>query len=271
MKHLFALLLCSALAVSTVSAQDAAYRFEKDKEYTYLIEQTSMQMQELPGQTITVNGELTMKATYTLLEKMDSGNLKLKATIVSALMINETPNGTQTFGGDMAGKSAIFEMTGDGQVVDIDSSIREIDSEGVGLLIGATQIFPRLDGSKITDGNSWTTSEADTTGKGEGIIVEETEREYQISGKKTVNGLDCFEIKLSSESDRDGKMINGEQELMVNGTRNGKGTILYAPAAGTIVSFDAEMNLDQIIVLTANNTRIPVTATQNAKVELVAN
>ncbi len=269
MKQLFALLLCSVLAVSTVSAQDGAYRFEKGKDYTYLIEQTSMQMQEMPGQTVTVNSEVTMKVVYTMLELMENGNLKMQATIQNALMINESPNGTQTLGADMAGKSAVFEMTRSGQVVDVDSSIRQIDSEGVGLLIGATTVFPRLDASKLTDGNSWTTTESDTTGEGDGIIVEDTEREYEIKGKKSVSGLDCYEITLTSEADRDGKMIRGDQELMVSGTRNGKGTIMYAFQEGVITTFEAEVNMDQVIVVPSNNMRVPITATQNVKIELI--
>ncbi|MBE0643642.1 MAG: hypothetical protein IH600_06145 [Bacteroidetes bacterium] len=269
MKQLFAVLLCAFLFVSAASAQNSAYHFVKGKEYKYLIEQTSMQMQEVNGQTSTANSEVTMSVVYTLLETLESGNLKMQATIENALMINESDNGTQTLGSDMSGKSVIFEMTGRGQVVDVDSSIRKIDSEGIGLLIGATSIFPRLDGSKLSDGNSWSSTESDTTGEGESSIIEETERNYEIKGKKSVNGIDCFEIALVSEADREGKMVRGDQELIVNGTRNGKATIMYGIEEGVIVKFDAEINTDQTIVVPSNNMRVPITATQTVKIELI--
>lgn len=269
MKQVVSLFVGVLLMAGLATAQDGAYRFEKGKEYKYIIEQTNLQLQEMPGQTVTINSELTMGVTYVLLDVLDNGNLKMQATIDNALMINESPNGTQSIGADMTGKSAIFEMTPGGQTVDVDSAIRDIDSEGVGLLIGATSVFPRLDAAKIAGGGSWTAEEADTTGEGENSIIEETTREYEVKGSKDVSGLDCTEIALSSEAERDGKMVRGDQELIVTGTRNGKATIMYAAKEGLLVTFTAEMNMDQTIVLPANNMRIPITGTQNVKVELI--
>lgn len=270
MKNFASLIICVFLTVGLANAQEAAYRFEKGKEYKYLIEQSNLTLQEVPGQTITTSTEVTMSVVYTLVDVLENGNLKMQATIENALAINEGPNGTQTIGADMAGKSVIFEMSPNGPVVDVDSSIRKIESEGVMLLGGATSIFPRLDASKISEGSTWNTSEVDTSGSEEsGWTFEETQRNYEIKGKKTVSGLDCFEVFLTSEAERDGKMIRGDQEMSISGTRNGKGTIMYSKEAGVIASFVAEMNMDQVVVIPANNMRVPITATQNIKIELV--
>lgn len=277
MKHLLGftatvVLFTGVLCTGVLQAQEAAYRFAQDKAFTYTIEQTNMTLQEAPGQTSTFNSELTMRVSYTLLETLANGNLKLQVTIDNALAINEGPNGTQTLGADMAGKSVVFEMNGSGEVVDIDSSIRAIESEGAGLLAAAAQIFPRLDAAKIRDGGNWEVTEKDTSGnEARGFIYEETEREYSIAGKKTVAGFECIEIALKSESESDGKMVNGEQELTVTGKRNGTATIMYAPEAGIITSFEAELNTDQVIMLPAQNMRVPITATQNVKILLVEN
>ena len=272
MKHLLSLFVAALLFGGMAHAQEAAYRFAQGKEFTYTIEQTNMTLQEAPGQTTTFNSELTMRVTYTLLETLENGNLKLQVTIVSALAINEGPNGTQSLGADMAGKSVVFEMNGTGQVVDVDSSIREIESEGAGLLAAATNIFPRLDGSKIREGANWDVTEKDTSGNDtRGFIYEETERSYSVKGKKTVAGHECLEIALASESESEGDMVNGDQELSVNGKRNGTATIMYAPTAGIITSFEAELNTDQVITLPAQNMRVPITATQNVKILLVEN
>ena len=269
MRFLTSLAIGVLLTVGLAHAQDAAYRFEPGKAYKYIIEQTNLQLQEMPGQTVSINSELTMGVTYTLLETLENGNLKLQATIDNALMINESPQGTQTIGADMAGKSVIFEMKTNGATVDIDSAIRNIDSEGVGLLVGATSVFPRLDAAKIAAGGSWSVEDADTTGEGEGIIVEETTRNYSIKGKKTVEGHECLEIALESESEREGKMIRGDQELIVTGSRNGTATMMYAAEKGLLVAFDAEMSMDQTIVIPSNNMRIPITGSQNIKVEYI--
>jgi hypothetical protein len=258
------------MLVSIVHAQDAAYRYEKGKEYKYLIEQTNLQLQEVSGQTMTTNSEATISVVYTVLDVLDNGNLKMKATLDNALLISEGPNGSQTLGGDMSGKSIVFEITNSGRMVEIDSSIRQIDSDGVVILIGTTSIFPRLDATKLGEGSSWSSSEADTTGEGEYVIIEETERNYSIKGKKTVNGIECYEISVNSEAERDGKMSRGDNEMMVSGTRNGEGTIMYGIEQGVLVSLTSEMNMDQTVVLPSNNMRIPITGTQNVKIELIS-
>ncbi|MFA6234724.1 MAG: hypothetical protein WC824_11140, partial [Bacteroidota bacterium] len=263
MKHFFTLLLCSVLIANVAYAQDAAYRYEKGKEYKYLIEETSLTMQEMPGQTISINNETTISAVYTVLENLENGNLKLQGTILNALVISENPNETKTLGNDMIGKSVVFEMEPRGEVVDIDSSIRKIDSEGVGILISATNIFPKLDASNLKVGGSWSTNESDTTGEGDNGIIEETERNYQVKGEKTVDGVDCLEIETTSDSNIEGKMVRGDQEMMITGSRKGKGTIMYGVKEGILVGVAAEINVDQVIVLPANNMRIPITATRN--------
>jgi hypothetical protein len=81
MKHIASLIICAFLTVGLVNAQEAAYRFEKGKEYKYLIEQTNLTLQEIPGQTVTTSTEVTMNVVYTLLEVLENGNLKMQATI----------------------------------------------------------------------------------------------------------------------------------------------------------------------------------------------
>ncbi|MFZ1731872.1 MAG: hypothetical protein WBQ23_13215 [Bacteroidota bacterium] len=271
MKQLLTLLLCSILVAGIAQAQDGAYRYEKGKDYKYLIEETSLTMQETPGQTVTINNETTISAIYTLLDKLPNGNLKLQTKILNALVISENPNETKTLGADMVGKIVVFEMEPRGEVVDMDSSVLQIDSDGVGILIAATNIFPKLDASQLNAGGSWSTTEADTTGEADNGVIEETERNYKVKGEKTVNGMNCLEIEMTSDSDIDGKMARGDQEMVVTGSRKGKATIMYAANEGILVSIEAEINVDQTIVLPANNMRVPITATRNIKIALDSN
>jgi hypothetical protein len=268
MKQLLTLLLCMILTAGAAQAQDGAYRFEKGKEYKYLIEETSLSMQEMPGQTISVNGETTLSAVYSLVGEAENGNLNMQVTIDNALVISEGPNGTNTFGNDMIGKSVQFELATNGDVVDVDSSIRAIDSEGVGLLILAANFFPKLDGSKLATGSSWTTTSVDTSGEGDNQRIEETERKYEVGGTKMIGDRECLEITLNSESEIEGKGVSGDQQLTITGSRKGKGTIMYDAKEGVLVSYAAEIAIDQSIFFPANNMRIPITATRNVKAEL---
>ncbi len=131
----------------------------------------------------------------------------------------------------------------------------------------ATDIFPTLDPTKLAVGENWSTTDSDTTHRS-GEIITNTEKEFNAVGTKSVDGMECLEIEVKTSSEVEGKMVNGEQELMLTGSSDGKGTILYALKEGILVSHVSEHTMDQTIVFPANNMRIPITSTMNIKIGL---
>ncbi|MBN1449226.1 MAG: hypothetical protein JXA28_14965 [Bacteroidetes bacterium] len=264
------ILLVFAIAATT-SAQQPTHQFEEGKDYTYLIEQTGMQIQEMQGQTINVSSESTITLKLTLLEKLENGHQRMRLTIDNALVISENPEQTRTLGANAAGKSIDYEINLVGEVVDVDSSLRTMDEETQQILGGVISILPTFKAESVSENAEWTESELDTTRRGEGRILTETETQYTVKGRKEINGFDCFEIHITVESESDGKLVNGQQEMMITGTQEGKGSIAYDPEKRLVVKMELEINGDQTIMFPANNMRIPITSNQVVKVELLGN
>ena len=270
MRTMITALIVVFAMTATMSAQDATYRYEQGKEYKYLIEETGLTIQEVPGQTVNINTESTMTTVLTLLEKMDNGHQRLQTTIESALVIRETPRETNTFGGDAAGKSVVYEVDNTGDIVDVDTTIRDMDDESRSILMGAANVLPSFDASRLGD-EEWTVEDVDTTGEGESQIIRQSETTYKVKGMKEVNGYNCHEISIETESESDGKLVRGEQEMMISGTQEGKGTVYYSSEKGLLVKMSFEINGDQTLLFPANNMRVPITSNQVAKVELLGN
>ncbi|MDT8323890.1 MAG: hypothetical protein RRA94_07270, partial [Bacteroidota bacterium] len=221
MRNVIILFAIVAMALPA-QAQDALYGYEKGTEYKYLIEQTGLQIQEAQGQSRTSNREITISSVLTVEEKLDGGHQKMKMLVENALAIIEGPQQTQTLGPEAAGKSVIFELDAQGDIVDVDSSVMELEPETRGIVMASTNIFPTFDAGKLSVGSEWESTEIDTAGDGgETEIITETERTYTVKGEKEINGHKCFEIHIASEADIEGKQVMGEQEIMVSGTREG--------------------------------------------------
>ncbi len=270
MKHLLSALLLVALVASTGQAQDKVYRYEKGKEYKYILEETGMTIQEVQGQSMTSNNETMISTLMTINDVLENGNMAATVKIENALIVVESGNGTQTLGSDFAGKSVNYVFDPLGDVVDVDTnSMKGIDGPVAGSLMRMSDLLPKLDASKLSEGSSWETTRQDTAGRGESKTYITTNSSYKVTGKKELKGFDCLVISAESEAEIEGKMVRGDQEMTIQGTQESKGTIMYAPAAGVLVEMSMETTGDQVIVVTSMNMRIPVTSNSTSKVELL--
>ncbi len=270
MKNILTIILLIAVLAATGQAQDKVYRYEKGKDYKYLLEETRMQIQEVQGQTITTNTESTVGATISITDVSDNGNMAATLKVDNALILVESDNGTESFGNDMSGKSIAYTFDHLGDVVDVDTNTtKDIDGQAASVLMKMSEILPKLDPSKLSVGSSWTVTKVDTSGQDENVMISETEAKYTVNGKKQVNGFDCLEIALTMEGEMEGTMVRGDQEMSMSGTQQATGTITYAQAEGILVGFKLETTGDQMVVLAAMNMRVPITSTSTMNVELV--
>jgi hypothetical protein len=268
MRTIFTSIFLLLFAVG-LHAQEAAYRYTQGQEYKYLLEQTGMRIQEVQGQTSNISSESTISALLTSLETLENGHQRLQLTVENALMITETPQGSQTTGTDLSGKSIIFEIDATGDVADVDTAIKLLDEEAIGILSGMTNILPKLDASKLSDGSKWEVTRSDTAGEGESRQITESETSYTITGRKEVKGFECFEISIVTNSDIEGKRVQGDNEWSINGEREMKATLYHAIKEGILVSLEAETNGDIVVLISGNNMRIPITSNEVAKITLV--
>jgi hypothetical protein len=269
MKHFLSALLLVALVASTGLAQDKIYRYEKGKEYRYILEETGMTIQEVQGQTMTSNNESMVSAIISINDVLENGNMAATAKIENALIVIESGNNTQSLGSDFVGKSVTYVFDAMGDVVEVDTnSTKTLDGPAASVLQRITDILPKLEAGKLSEGSSWEKTRQDTSGRGDAKTYITTNSSYKVKGTKKLGNYDCLMISTESEAKINGTMVRGDQEMNIQGTQESTGTIYYAPAEGLLVEIDMETTSDQVIVVSSMNMRVPVTSNSTLKLEL---
>lgn len=257
------------LFAAGLTAQEATYRYAQGQEYRYLVEGSSLRMQEVQGQTIQISSETTVSAVLTSLASLDEGHQRLQILVENALVISESPNGSQTLGADVGGKSIVFEIDHKGDVVDVDTALKAYDGESIGILQSMLNFFPTIETDQLSEGTEWEVEGADTTGQGESQRIVEYERVYAVKGRKDVEGIDCYEVTITTNSDIDGKIVQGDNEMMITGTQELKATAYLASENGILVSLEAEITGDSVVMIPSNNMRVPITESSTRKITLL--
>ena len=257
------------LIAAGLSAQEATYRYDQGQEYNYLVEGTSMRIQEVQGRSISINSETTISTVLTSIEPLENGHQRLQLTVNNALISAETPEGSQTRGADVGGKSVQFEIDHKGDVIDVDTSINAYDDESAGILRSMLNFFPTIEKDQLSTGSSWEVNGVDTSGSGECQTIIEYERSYAVTGEKEVEGIQSYEVTITTESDLEGKLVRGDNEMMISGTIEVKAKAYLAVENGVLVNMEAEINTDQVYMFPSNNMRVPVTENSVRKITLM--
>lgn len=268
MTRLFTALLLLVLTVPAAVAQQHIFRYEVGKDYTYVLEETNMSIQEVQGQSMTQNSESTVSATIKLSGIADNGDMSMNVKINNALVIVEANNQTQTLGSDFGGKALNLVVDQKGNVVDVDTTNADEAGQAGSLIVQIGEMLPNLTKGTLEVGQSWNSHDVDTSGSGDNLMLVETERKYTVKGKKEMKGFDCLEIGVTVDAEIEGTRVNGDNELQIKGTREGKGTLYYAPAEGLFVAMNMEVTTDQVITVMGMNMRVPVTGSSTVTFEL---
>lgn len=271
MKQFIAILPFAVLFVAIYSApaQERVYKYQEGKEYKYLLDETSMTIQEVQGQSMTSNSESTIATTMKVNEIDEDGNMSITLSIDNALVLIETDRDTQTLGDDFRGKSVSFVLTPEGKTLELEESLREHDGQIGPILAQLANVMPRLDASKLSVGSDWKRERKDTTGTENNRSIIDMKSHFKVSGKKNVNGYDCLEIRLTGEADIDGKRSSGDQQMTMKGKKKMNGTLYYALEEGILVQFETETTIDQTVFVSSMNMRVPISSSQTMKYELM--
>jgi hypothetical protein len=248
MKQFFAILLGLTFLASAGFAQTAAtYRMKLNQPYKYLFESKDERLQEMMGETMSVTTEATFAFFITPDQAPVDGEQHLNLRIESALIIAETPQGSQTFGNDLTGKEIGLTIKPNGRVTLLDSTVKQLEPQSRGIAAQMTTVFPVLEAEKLTAGNSWEEKNDDTVGTGDNAMIRKRTTKYTVAGKETRKNRECLKIDYTEEVEFDGKMPRGGMDLHISGTNNENGSIFYDSAEGIIVEVSATTKGDQNI------------------------
>ena len=254
-----------------VRAQDtpAIYKFEKGKTYKYLQELKVDITQELPGQTMNITVDGTVTSSMNILDVLSTGNFKCKTTIDNALVMVESPQGTQTMGKELAGKAFDLEIKQNGETIKDDSLLKGIDPQDMQVVSRVLSLLPKLSDNVLSIGTKWTIEKTDTT-KANGNMVTKSKTIYTVKEKKQVDAYDCFLVEIIGDSETSGTMQQGGMDLNVNGEGKTQGTMLFAVKEGLVIQMTGDDNSEQTITVPSQqNMRIPMTQHSTIKLELL--
>jgi len=258
------------LSAGIATAQNGAYRFQPDKTYKYLCENKSTIIQEAMGQSATLSVEGTVGTVYRLDSRLANGDMHVFSTVENAIAIVESPDGMKTFGADLTGKQIGFTMRSDGEMLDHDSITFKVENESEGLLSQISQIFPQLNVEKISNHEGWEVKSIDTSDLSEdNLILTTSTSKFEVKGMKSTKNRECVEIALHKESEIEGHIVRGGDDLNLTGTQTSDGTILYDAAQGILFEMTLEQTGDQTIAKSGSSMKMTMTSSGSTKVEYI--
>ena len=251
-------------------AQTAVYKYEVGKPYKYMLEFKRDVIQEMMGETMNITVEGTGSGTYSNTKTLENGNMLMSLTVESALVLVESPQGTQTFGDALKGKEYRYTIKPNGEIVDRDTTI-EMPQDGsaqlLGELIGA---FRTLDASKLKIGESWTRERADTSGDADSKMIRSGKSKYEVKGTKEAAARNCLEISVHTDMETDGRVSRGGNDLRVTGEETHDGSLLYDPAGGIIIEININEKGEQVITpVDGGQFKVNVSSSGSRKVEYI--
>jgi hypothetical protein len=258
------------LLASTAMAQQGTYRYVPGTTYTYLVEHKMDMMQDMMGQTGTVSVEATGSFLYTPDKVQDNGDIHFNVKMDKALILVESPQGSQSLGNELAGKEFGFTMKPNGEVLEPDSSINQFKGQDMQIVGQALRLFPKLDASQIKPGNTWQEERLDTTGDGEDKMYSKSVSKYTVLGNKTVKGHDCVEISMQTDTEVEGRMNANGMSLRVDGTNSMTGTMLYDAKNGVLIGMDGKTTGEQHITdPNGSSIKVDISSSGTQKVEFI--
>jgi len=131
-----------------------------------------------------------------------------------------------------------------------------------------SRFLPRIRATKLASGSSWTDT---TVGKVKQAGIDVDRRvvaKFTVLGDTTIGGEKSWKIARETTTSLSGSGTSQGQPMTMEGTANGKATILVSQK-GVFVGSSNEDQANIKIVLAANGMEIGVTTTSNTKVEKV--
>lgn len=270
MKRMYLFIALLTISASFLTAQQGVYRYKVGQPYKYISESRNDMIQDMAGQTFTITIEGTGSMTFTVSSIDENGAMKATTMIENVLVMIESPQETKTFGNELAGKSFGFTLQSNGKVMDRDEAWKSLPAEQSQTISQMLQIFPLLDPSKLSIGESWESNTIDTT-KGEGMeLVANTTTKFNVKGKKTVKERVCLEILFDGKTKSSGNMTRMGQDFIISGEQDAKGVLFYDAEDGIMVELNTDNSGDQAITSPTNTMmKFNITTSSNSKVEYV--
>lgn len=269
----FCLILLSAAVVSSsYGGEKLRYQMMKGSTYEYVLtvdtkSTTQVMGQEMGSKALSYLGislavEDTSADAITLIAKVDSNVSNVESMMMkdSAMVIKE-----------MNGKRVRLTLNPQGKIIKtvvIDTIVPSqlMQAAGIGNPTDfLRQLFVKLPEQAVGVGDTWKYTASDTINSMGMSLVTKPDVQYKIAGTEKVGSYDCLKITFEGTASIYGTGSRQGMEMVVDGTTKSKGTTLFAPKEGLIISVDNEATSDMNVSGTGEQMFTATVATTSAQ------
>jgi hypothetical protein len=257
---IFLLLAISGFAFSQ-GATDLKYNFVKGKTFVQNTHITQNIVQTMGAQEIKILSEVKAKNEF-LVENVENDGSASVLVSASDISVRSSAMGRDTTlqYNDLKDKVRIkFDNTGKSL------SSEKVDSSDVSAIVNQLDLGKLifLPGKSVKVGDKWQDKPVEHKNPTSGnpfTMDTNSEIEYTLTSKETVNGKEFLRISFSGTMTINGKGTQMGMEMFIEGTGKNEGFSYYDSKTGLIVSSDenTEMNMN-IAVSGPQNMTIPMT------------
>ncbi len=225
------------------SSQAIKYGMEKGQSYRYH-ENVAVAIDIGPSMLVNINGDVYV--TVTVEDILDNGNTAYVTRIDSAEVLFGSPMSDATLGEGLKGYTFKTVITNRGKTIKEAPIPENLDPREKMILTMAGKFFPVLPDKPLQRGESWETTEKDTTGPG-GAMIKETVKNVHGKGERNRPGYDCKKFNITGKIHGQGvKTLRGKSlEFTLKGEM--KGSFFFEEQEGLLVQYDTELQQEETI------------------------
>lgn len=262
---------CSSTGkISSPSAELIRYKFNDNQTYTYHQSSTMIQTINYMGQEM--GATVTSEMGFDIIPVKTLDGVTDLEIIIDTLGVSvKSIQGNMSSPIDLRGKKFNIRLSDRGKESNLEEAAKirySVAGQEANLKPTFALLFPDLPAEGVVNGYTWTqvdTVDQSTGSESATMIITSNNT---VSGRETINGLDCYVITTVLKGLRDSYSDTPEGGVSVAGDITGSGTLYFAPAEGMFVKDNTKIRMEGSVMIPTGES-LPMTVESEYTTELV--
>ena len=255
---------------------DLKYQMPKGKTYLYRTVISSIVTQENMGREMKFSNDVHSVTRVVVDSTDDDGNISLIISPDSVTVHNHMQGRDTTLSLEgLIGKRTRLDISKYGNIIKksiIDSLSTRAEMAGSSIMQSIINLYAKLPGKEIADGDSWKDTKTDSVNSMGGNIIIKSDYTYSLKGKENKNGSDCYKIEYTAAIASHGNASISGMEFYIEGSGKMTGTIYTSVSDGAIFGIEGKNENNMNLATTGDQKMvIPVSQSSTLKTLLINN
>ena len=251
------------------------YNLPQGKTYLYKTDMDNSITQEMMGQEIKILNNIHSITRVVIDSITENGNMNVLVSADSAIVHNVMQGKDTTMSlNSLIGKRSKIVVSKFGEIISkgmLDSLDSNAGMMGASILQGASNLYMKLPGKEIKEGDSWTSTKVDTVESMGGKIIINSDYTFTLGNKEDKNGISCYKIPYASTIASKGKATMQGFEFFIEGNGKMTGNLYLSADNGALVSNESKNENEMTLATTGQqNMVIPITQSSTSTTELIS-